>query len=455
MWNFILIYGGTIIISLFWAVSWLSLSAAMLYKKLPHKSALGFCLYFTAIQLIYNYLTMQSEFLQLLLVNHTSEFILFSTHTLVLTVFLYQKPLQALLKCASAAALAYFCIYNFFSGIQIIFLDPLEKAKYSDSLLTWILALFALYFAQLTASLLLSFFVRRLHFRRYFSSLFDGRKKYFTFVFCILVMHSYRIILFINPQWNTEVSYSVVSFSLIIIVILLLLYLAIHETNKKQLAVQEAQLRQQDVYLQLLESIQRDVRAFRHDYQNMIAGLYLQAEQGDTAGVQAQLRSKLQYFDDNLAGAIRQTTYLSNIQAPEVKSLLAVKLTQFKKTGITYEMEVVHPVTTFSMETEDLLRVLGILLDNAAEAAQNAEEKFIGLILLAEPDFVHIVISNTYSLTAPPTIGEIWKDGYSSKGIGRGTGLASCRQILNKYPDIISRTSIQKDLFRQEIIMKL
>lgn len=56
--------------------------------------------------------------------------------------------------------------------------------------------------------------------------------------------------------------------------------------QKKQLQEQQASLEQQKLYIQSLESVQRDVRVFRHDFKNRMAGIRIQADEGDLKAVQ-------------------------------------------------------------------------------------------------------------------------------------------------------------------------
>ncbi len=50
------------------------------------------------------------------------------------------------------------------------------------------------------------------------------------------------------------------------------------DIQSKQLQEQQASLEQQKLYIQNLESVQRDVRAFRHDFKNRMAGIRIQAD---------------------------------------------------------------------------------------------------------------------------------------------------------------------------------
>ena len=57
------------------------------------------------------------------------------------------------------------------------------------------------------------------------------------------------------------------------------------DAQKKQLGQQQVSLEQQKLYIRNLESVQQDVRIFRHDFKNRMAGIRLRADEGDLKGL--------------------------------------------------------------------------------------------------------------------------------------------------------------------------
>ena len=45
-------------------------------------------------------------------------------------------------------------------------------------------------------------------------------------------------------------------------------------------------MQQQNAYIESLEKLQSEMRRFRHDYKNMMSGMYLQAKEGNMEAVQ-------------------------------------------------------------------------------------------------------------------------------------------------------------------------
>lgn len=86
------------------------------------------------------------------------------------------------------------------------------------------------------------------------------------------------------------------------------------------------------------------------------------------------------------------------------------------------------------MEEYDLVRVLGILLDNAYEEAGLTDRKKISVGIIENNEKVIIFIENSCRESIPDT--EMMTEyGFSSKGDGRGIGLANFKEILRSYPN--------------------
>lgn len=81
----------------------------------------------------------------------------------------------------------------------------------------------------------------------------------------------------------------------------------------------------------------------------------------------------------------------------------------------------------------DLIRALGIFIDNAIEAV-NEEEKGRVLIRIEKKDGILFWIENT--CTKELNISRIFEKGYSDKGEGRGNGLPWVKNMIGKHDDL-------------------
>ena len=104
------------------------------------------------------------------------------------------------------------------------------------------------------------------------------------------------------------------------------------------------------------------------------------------------------------------------------------------------------------MDLWDFTRCLGILLDNAAEAALETETPWVEVVLLAQGDGLSLRVSNPYAGTVDPD--KIWAEGVSTKGEGRGLGLPGYQRIVAEYPNAACSTGWAGGVFVQELTVE-
>ncbi|UPU39555.1 GHKL domain-containing protein [Erysipelothrix sp. Poltava] len=133
----------------------------------------------------------------------------------------------------------------------------------------------------------------------------------------------------------------------------------------------------------------------------------------------------------------------------EIKSLLLGKFIEMQGKKIDYVFECMNPIQTISMHSNDFIRAIGILIDNAIEAVEGHPTGYINVLLYQEDTYLKVVVENT--IHEPIEINRIFSPDYSSKGSGRGLGLQSYRSILNKYRNAVGHTSCTNHKFKQEL----
>ena len=135
-----------------------------------------------------------------------------------------------------------------------------------------------------------------------------------------------------------------------------------------------------------------------------------------------------------------------------MRSLLLSKLTVMGEKGVACRLEALYPVTAVGMDVWDFVRCLGILIDNAVEAALDTERPWVEIVLLAREGRVSLRVSNPYANGIEP--GKLWDEGWSTKGPGRGVGLSGYQRILGGYPNASSCTSWENGVFVQELTVE-
>lgn len=209
-------------------------------------------------------------------------------------------------------------------------------------------------------------------------------------------------------------------------------------------------LHQQQLYIQDLEDIQQNMRAFKHDYKNMMSSLYLNSKEGNIKKVENLIQGMIDDFDDTIDSKMALTTQLSNIRESEVKSLLFKKITDIYHKKISFHLEVLYPLHKNKIQTIDLVRILGILMDNAIEEVEQNHND-LTLLILQEENSLTIVVENYVEKEV--NINDINNSGFTTKKDHSGIGLQSLETIIEKYPNISHKVSCRNHRFIQEIII--
>lgn len=183
-------------------------------------------------------------------------------------------------------------------------------------------------------------------------------------------------------------------------------------------------LRQQNIlegYVANLEKMVDEMRAFRHDYKNILSTMtgYL---------YENKIKELKDYFyqKTNLPVGDSETQmevwkHLKNIQPMELKGFLYEKLLLFFTYDLKFQIKISDKIKVTYTPIDPFIRILGIFIDNAVEAAEGMPDGEVILEIKATEKGVLFYISNTYA--SPPDLFSMGKRGYSTKGKGRGNGL--------------------------------
>ena len=226
------------------------------------------------------------------------------------------------------------------------------------------------------------------------------------------------------------------------------LYVAFKQYKMKQ---REQEMQNFESYVASLEQINRDMRKFKHDYVNILSSMRAFIDDKNYAGLHT-------YFYDHILKANHQEQLnqqammtLNNLKINSLKGLLTTKILQAQSHQVPFYVEIVEEITEISVDPIVLNRMVGILLDNAIEAAQEIENGEVRVAFIRMNEAILLVVSNTFDEELNIKVHEIYKEGFSTKGENRGLGLANLRQMKNDLQNVSLNTKISAPYFIQEI----
>lgn len=215
-----------------------------------------------------------------------------------------------------------------------------------------------------------------------------------------------------------------------LIYFVLLIFIIVYEWQKTRNDAErkKAQLEINALYYDAYEDLIRSIREKQHDFKNHInavSGMIYTSD--DYEDVIARQKN---YFEEVL-GEMDEISLLTLVENPLLSGFLVRKIREAESRGINVTRNCVWKSQELKIPEYKLVEMMGILFDNAMEAAEKLEENGIMQVKLdKEEELLVFSIVNTYEgelLSA-----EIFEAGYSSKGRGRGLGLAKLRRLTEE-----------------------
>ena len=217
----------------------------------------------------------------------------------------------------------------------------------------------------------------------------------------------------------------------------------------KQLEIATIDNQNLQSYNDNLKSMYDNIRAFKHDFNNIVhaIGGYVRAE--DMDGLTKYYDS---LFDE--CSSINNLSALNpeTVNNPSIYAILLDKYSKAEKKNIKMELGVYIDLNTLNADIYEISRMLGILLDNSIEAAQECENKYINVRFLMDnrKNRQLIIIENTYKDKNVDTL-KIFEKSYSTKPHNTGLGLWEVNKILNKHDNLAIYTTKTEEYFSQQL----
>ena len=202
-------------------------------------------------------------------------------------------------------------------------------------------------------------------------------------------------------------------------------------------------------YNKTLHILHDNVRGFKHDFDNIVTTIGGYIKTNDMEGLE-KYYSQLQEDCSKV-----NNLYILNpdiINNPGIYNLLTTKYSEAEEKGIKVNLTFLLDLNELHMKIYEFARILGILLDNAIDAASECDEKILNIVFRNEAKNNRniILVENTYK-DKNVDLNEIFNKGVTGKDNHTGLGLWEVRQILNKNNNINLHTNKNEKYFTQQL----
>jgi len=302
---------------------------------------------------------------------------------------------------------------------------------------------YTMYFTFLVISVLLCYIIRP---RKIFSEteeflLNNDSKtvtKYIALILLFMCLLGYMVTT--QPYLSPQHLASVLS---------LIMFIIINDMYIKQIKMTEKTKSDLDeiyYYTTELEKAQNLLKKKQHEYKNRLITINILIKNKEY--------EKVKLFIDDIIKADDSAFFSINtdyemIKDVMLKQLLIYKTNRAAENGITVETMILQEIKDINISIMELSSIINIIMDNAIEAASASQQKHICILIDKYDTKINITIGNTYDDTNTKL--DLYKEGSSTKGKGRGNGLSILQEIEEKNQHIQINTVIREELFIQEV----
>lgn len=236
-------------------------------------------------------------------------------------------------------------------------------------------------------------------------------------------------------------------FFLIIVVIIIYIFLVYIKENINNKVIDKMEVK----FLDDINNEYLEVKSFRHDYQNILISIAGYLEEKDLEGLEEFFYSEI--LSNNPLEHLKLMNYgmIFNIKLPEIRGLVLSKIYESEKRKISIGVECREKLNDIFVDKVILIRVLGIIIDNAIDGAQESDKPKIAINFEKINNDLKIFVINNCILKSYDK--NIYKYGFSSKGVSRGIGLYNLDKLLKKIPNTTLNTTVKSGYFIQEILL--
>lgn len=220
-----------------------------------------------------------------------------------------------------------------------------------------------------------------------------------------------------------------------------------YETNANIMMKQNSYDNLQE-YMKQIEELYQNMRVFRHDYANVMLSVVGYIEENDMDGLKKYYDKEIFPISNLFNKEKDVVAKLHNLDIIELKSLISVKINYALELKVEVNLEIIEKIDKVNMKSIDLVRIIGIFLDNAIEACQECEKPSIDLSIIKMDKDITFIVKNTY-IKKNIDYCKLGTLGISSKGERRGTGLYNVKTIINAYNNVIMDTEYENGYFTQ------
>lgn len=215
----------------------------------------------------------------------------------------------------------------------------------------------------------------------------------------------------------------------------------------------KVELDQANIYNKALLEIVDNLRLLKHDYNNILQAIngYILTKQYE------ELDTHIQELTEGARNISSVESVSPNvINQPAIYGVVGDKYFIATDKKMKFNINVTTDIKSIDFDFTNLSRIIGILLDNAIEAAEKSDDKKVSISFTynKRKNADSIQIKNSVKDGLNIDINNIFNKGVSSKKVKSGLGLWEVRKIISKTKNAQIYAEYENNVFTQNIIIE-
>lgn len=275
-----------------------------------------------------------------------------------------------------------------------------------------------------------------------FSKLFSKYKSINIIILNLFVFFLFIKVLMSNKIMNTKIMIPITILGLILIGVNCYFYVFLYKilSEKKKKEIKKS-------FNPLINDLISKLKANEHEYKNHLNTIWSIAQVTPAE----EIRDKLKEYIGNIVDDTEEFSMLLNIENTIIKAVLYNKAQRAEKLGVKYTYNVLSDFKDIKLDNSELTVILSNLLNNAIEATSSIDKKEVEINISEDEKYYKIEVKNYTENLKSENLTQIFKVGYTTKGEGRGYGLANVKAIVDKYKGKI-QMSLEENIVNISII---
>lgn len=361
---------------------------------------------------------------------------------IVLIYYYFKIGFYSILTIMGSALIMY--ISNFFSLILTLLFEKI----FVNTILEFIVSLLSFGTISIVAAFQTRFLTNKLK-----KSYLYSNKTYIAIISIFLIFS--LIMLYLYTQSFNQDYRDLMLFALIFLGILVFLsiFIIIITFSVHRELLYKRNLKEIETYYKYtlqIESINNEMRKFRHDYVNILSTMSDYIRENDMNGLKHYFENNIHSIKDNLEMNSIKLNGTDNLKVRAIKGLITTKILQAQEKNIPISIEVPELIDHINMNLVDLSRMIGIIFDNAIEASEDLEDALIRIAFIKNEDSILFIVMNKCRDNLPK-IHHLFQTNYSTKGENRGLGLSTLKEISDSNENVLLDTTIDNGYFIQKV----